>query len=178
MAFDVDDQRPIFAVLGLFVLIAVLIGLDVANDLRDGIGWLHITIELLVLLIAAGGVLFLWVQLLAARSGLTEIRREAEQWRRENEVLLQGLSAAIQQQFERWQLSEAESEVALLMLKGLSHKEIAQLRQTSERTIREQARAVYRKAHLPGRAALSAFFLEDLLLPARPSSENGPVKSA
>jgi DNA-binding NarL/FixJ family response regulator len=52
-----------------------------------------------------------------------------------------------------------------LLLKGLSHKEIAAVRSTSERTIREQARAVYRKAGLPGRSALSAFFLEDLLLP-------------
>ena len=52
-----------------------------------------------------------------------------------------------------------------MLLKGFSHKEIAALRETSERTIREQARAVYRKAGLSGRASLSAFFLEDLLLP-------------
>ena len=31
--------------------------------------------------------------------------------------------------------------------------------------MREQARALYRKAGLSGRASLSAFFLEDLLLP-------------
>ena len=55
--------------------------------------------------------------------------------------------------------------VGLFLLKGLSHKEIAEVRQTSERTIREQARAVYRKSNLSGRPALSAFFLEDLLLP-------------
>ena len=51
------------------------------------------------------------------------------------------------------------------MLKGLSLKEIAALRSTSERTVREQARAVYRKSGLSGRSALAAFFLEDLLLP-------------
>ena len=39
------------------------------------------------------------------------------------------------------------------------------MRQTSERTIREQARALYRKSGLSGRAELSAYFLEDLLLP-------------
>lgn len=36
---------------------------------------------------------------------------------------------------------------------------------TSERTIRAQARSIYAKAGLSGRAALSAFFLEDLLAP-------------
>ena len=68
-------------------------------------------------------------------------------------------------QFERWQLTAAEREVALLLLKGLSHKEIAVLRDTSERTIRQQAQSIYGKSNLSGRAALSAFFLEDMLLP-------------
>jgi DNA-binding NarL/FixJ family response regulator len=53
----------------------------------------------------------------------------------------------------------------LLLLKGFSHREIAELRETSERTVREQARALYRKASLKGRASLSAYFLEDLLVP-------------
>ena len=55
-----------------------------------------------------------------------------------------------------------------MLLKGYSHKEIATFRETSERTAREQARAVYRKAGLSGRASLAAFFLEDLLLPHEP----------
>jgi DNA-binding NarL/FixJ family response regulator len=47
----------------------------------------------------------------------------------------------------------------------LRHKAIADLRQTSERTVRQQALAVYRKSGLNGRNDLAAFFLEDLLLP-------------
>jgi len=38
----------------------------------------------------------------------------------------------------------------MLLLKGLSLKEIATVRGTGERTVREQARAVYRKAGLTG----------------------------
>ncbi|MBW2281204.1 MAG: response regulator transcription factor [Deltaproteobacteria bacterium] len=79
--------------------------------------------------------------------------------------LLKGLGDAIDAQFGRWKLTPAEREVALLMLKGLSHKEISAARESSERTVRQQARAIYAKANLSGRAALSAFFLEDLLLP-------------
>jgi len=92
-------------------------------------------------------------------------RAEGAQWRADMRELLKGLGSAIDAQFERWALTPAEREVALLMLKGLSHKEIAVVRETSERTVREQARAIYGKANLSGRAALSAFFLEDLLLP-------------
>ena len=74
-------------------------------------------------------------------------------------------SDAIDSQFSQWNLTDAEREVALLLLKGLSLKEIAAIRATTERTIRAQARAVYSKAGLTGRAALSAFLLEDLLAP-------------
>jgi len=68
-------------------------------------------------------------------------------------------------QFDRWGLTPAEREVALLQLKGLRHKAIAELRNTSERTVRQQALAIYRKSGLSGRTDLAAFFLEDLLLP-------------
>ena len=64
--------------------------------------------------------------------------------------------------------------IALLLLKGPSHKAIAAVRQTSEKTVRQQSLAVYRKAGLSGRAELSAFFLEDLLLPVeRPVRASG-----
>lgn len=56
------------------------------------------------------------------------------------------------------------------MLKGLRHKEVSAVRRTSERTCRQQARSVYAKAGLTGRAELSAFFLEDLLAPAESAS--------
>ena len=64
-----------------------------------------------------------------------------------------------------WKLTPAEAEVGVLLLKGLSHRDVAGVRSTSERTVREQARSLYRKASLAGRSELSAFFLEDLLLP-------------
>ena len=80
--------------------------------------------------------------------------------------MLDGLGEAIEQQFTRWNLTDAEREVALLLLKGLSHQgDRRACAAVSERTVREQARAVYTKAGLTGRAALSAFFLEDLLAP-------------
>ena len=55
--------------------------------------------------------------------------------------------------------------MALLLLKGLSLKEISLVRGVSEKTARAQSFAVYAKSGLGGRAELSAFFLEDLLAP-------------
>ena len=149
----------------LFLVVACLIGWDLVVDYREGVSWSHLVVELFVLAAAAGGAVIVWGQLRRARQHLVVARVEAERWRQESHELLRGLGAAIQNQFSRWELTAAESEIGLLLLKGLSHKQIAGLRQTSERTVREQARSLYRKAGLSGRASLSAFFLEDLLLP-------------
>lgn len=92
-------------------------------------------------------------------------RAQGQRWRAEARTYLDGLGEAIEAQFARWNLTEAEREVALLLLKGLSHKEVATVRAVSERTVREQARSIYAKSGLTGRASLSAFFLEDLLAP-------------
>jgi DNA-binding NarL/FixJ family response regulator len=92
-------------------------------------------------------------------------KADAARWRAETSTLLRGLGEAVSTQFDRWALTPAEQEVALLLIKGLSHKEVAQVRGTSERTVRQQALAIYKKAGVGSKAELSAFFLEDLLLP-------------
>ncbi len=71
----------------------------------------------------------------------------------------------IDRQLTKWGLTASEKEIALLLLKGLSLKEIASIRETSERTVRTQSLAIYQKAGINGRAELAAFFLEDLLVP-------------
>jgi len=171
---DDGDRRAERALSGLlFAAIAALIGLDVLEDLRAGSTVPHVGLETAVLLLALVGALLLWSRFRSERrrarrlgSRLREVHAEAERWRREADAALRGLGEAIDGQFTRWGLTAAEREVGLLLLKGLSLREIAEVRATSERTVRQQALDVYRKGGVAGRAELSAFFLEDLLLPA------------
>lgn len=174
MAHDIQDRRTSWTALVLFAAIAFSIGFDLIADYRGGISWEHVAIELVVLLAAATGIALLWRLLLRTRVSLAHALMEAEHWQSENQQLIRGLDIAIESQFDRWQLTRAESEIGLLLLKGLSHKEIATVRHTSERTIREQARALYRKAGLSGRSALSAFFLEVLLLAQEDAPDRSP----
>ena len=90
-------------------------------------------------------------------------RAEGRAWRESAQGYVSGLGEAIEKQFEKWQLTPAEREVGLLMLKGFSHRELAGLRGTTEATVRHQAQAIYQKSALPGRSAFCAYFLEDLL---------------
>lgn len=160
------------ALTALLGAIAALMILDASGDWRGGGSIGHVLLELAVAAAAAVGVALLWVRYLQLRSSLAATqatlaatRADAERWRQRNEATLRGLSAAIDDQLGVWQLSPAEKEVAFLLLKGLSFKEIATVRGTSERTVRQQALAVYAKSGLGGRAELAAFFLEDLLVP-------------
>jgi len=166
-------SRAAFGASVLFVVIACLIGLDVAADYRSGTEFSHLLTEGVVMLLALTGAVALWRQLRTAERqarrltvDLESARREAARFRDEARDALRGLGEAIDRQFDRWGLTAAEREVGLLLLKGLSHKEVAATRLTSETTIRQQALAIYRKSGLRNRSELSAFFLEDLLLPA------------
>ena len=136
----------------------------------------HVVLELFLLALTLGLSVFLWRGWTTSERSLERVRRalaeretEREAWRAGARTALAGLGREIDRQFQAWGLTPAEREVALLLIKGFSHKEIATLTDRSERTARQHAVAAYRKAGLAGRAELAAFFLEDLLLPEEPA---------
>jgi len=176
--FDRDGRmHPAWAITLIVLGIGTLMTLEILEEPDMTLGEiLWELVEPTLLVMTAAGVVHLLgrtrrqhQEQMALLRDLEVAKTEGAQWRSDMRELLKGLSSAIDGQFERWNLTSAEREVALLMLKGLSHKEIAVVRDTSERTVRQQARAIYAKANLSGRAALSAFFLEDLLLPIEPT---------
>jgi DNA-binding CsgD family transcriptional regulator len=161
--------------------IVVLVGVDLLTDSQEGVQWPHLVVELSVALGAAAGIFLLMKDSIRKSHELVQSRElivtkeiEAERWRIESQKYIQGLGIAIDAQLARWSLSPSEKEVALLLLKGLSLKEIADIRNTAEKTVRAQSVAIYSKSGLAGRSELSAFFLEDLLLPSKVSESESP----
>ncbi|WP_171133614.1 MULTISPECIES: LuxR C-terminal-related transcriptional regulator [unclassified Ruegeria] len=114
-----------------------------------------------------GFELFLSLALIAGlMATVTLIREQAKRVRdlqRQLGVAQGAFAQIIEAQFTEWKLSNAERDVAMLSLKGLSIAEIAHLRQTKEGTIKAQSAAVYRKAGVTGRLQLLSFFVEELL---------------
>jgi len=168
---------------GMFVLITILVATDMSADLLSGIGPAHLGIEMAALAICLAGVWGTGLQLRRSLARSHALARHLEgtlddldRARQETRALRAGLSAALDHQFERWALTAAQREVALLVLKGLSYKEIAELRCTAEHTVRNQALSIYRKAGLANRAEMAAFFIEDLLVPT-PASRPGAFRS-
>ena len=67
-------------------------------------------------------------------------------------------------QFDRWDLTEAERDVAMLTVKGMSVAEIADIRNTTQGTIKSQNNAIYRKAQVKGRTQLLGVLIDELLV--------------
>ncbi|MDP6977645.1 MAG: LuxR C-terminal-related transcriptional regulator [Myxococcota bacterium] len=156
--------------------------MDLVLDEPETLWSFHVLFELALLTLSLGALAYLWIgwrdsheQLEVAHRDLDVQARERDAWRARAEKLLRGLGDEIDGQLRDWGLTPVERETALLLLKGLGHKEIAALQEKSERTVRQHAVAVYRKSGLSGRAELSAFFLEDLLLPIHHTGSANPT---
>lgn len=167
---------PFRRLVALFLAVAILAIADLVAD-SDLSDLPHLVVEAGIVAAAGFGALLVARELRRMRQAaqqanadalelgrrLQQTSREASRWRDQTKDLLSGLGKAIDRQFDAWQLTTAEKDVALLLLKGLSHKEVAAVRATGEATVRQQARGIYRKAGVEGRHDLAAFFLEDML---------------
>ena len=158
---------------GILGLIMLLNMADVVTDIGLGVPTWHIVEESLIVLAAGLTVTYLIVEM---RSRARELERVTRTLTRADEQIAsitnemrsarRQYSELIRQQFEAWNLTVSEQQVAMLLLKGLSFKEIAAVRDTREKTVRQQASTIYSKSGVDGRHAFAAWFLEDLLAAA------------
>jgi len=165
---------------------ALLLVLEVATD-QDGITLADFLVDALSILLtvaAAVGVALLAQRMqvqheerITLMRDLELARADGEAWRSKVQTNLAGIRQEIDNQFEAWGMTAAEQDIALLILKGLSHKEIATLRSTAEATVRQQAQSIYHKSGLTGRSAFAAYFLEDLFAPMVAIDGGAPVPS-
>ncbi len=170
---DDDSGLDLRLVLALALAsVAVGGGVDLAMDQpRDWLSF-HVVFETTMVAGALLMVITLWLGWWRAQKSVGELTRRLEERRAERDAwkasarrALDGLGEAIDEQFRAWDLTPAEREVAMLLLKGYSHKRVAKVTGRSERTARQHAANAYHKAGLASRAELAGFFLEDLFLP-------------
>lgn len=170
MAERSPNDRSLRLVL-VVVLIATITGggVDLFLDAPESWTSPHVLYEVALIVGASLTVVWLWRgwwrsqrDLVEARHVLDQRAAERDAWRSSAESVLAGLGQAINERLAGWGLTPVEREIALLLLKGWSHKHIAFATGRSERTVRQHAVVVYQKSGLNGRAELAAFFLEGI----------------
>jgi DNA-binding CsgD family transcriptional regulator len=169
----IDDERPLLGLLAAVLVMAIVGGaIDLYFDAPDSWWSAHVIYEVGLIAAEVAASVVLWRGWQRSRHALAETRHvlethdvERARWRASAEAVLTSFARAVDERFSAWGLTPTEREIALRLLKGHSHKQIAFETGRSERTVRQHAVVVYQKSGLGGRAELSAFFLDDLLLP-------------
>lgn len=145
-------------VLGFFIY-------DMSEDLADGEYGVSFAIEVIIFTLAS-------ILLLHESYALYQLRRKYRAERDRNARLSRSLRTYIEERFHSWGLSNSEEEIAWLLLHGYAFSEIAEVRNTKEKTVRQQASTLYSKAEVGNRAEFVAIFLEELLAKTHPMPVN------
>lgn len=155
------EERRATILAGLILLQAVcalFFTVDVIEDYRhDGqLDGPHMILESIAAVALIGGVIFLMVELRRLLQRMAVMQTGLE-------VARGNLADVIDAFFEEWQLTNAERDVALMILKGFDNEAIAGLRHTAAGTVRAQATNIYAKSATDGRAQFISLFMEELL---------------
>ncbi|NOD78806.1 helix-turn-helix transcriptional regulator [Ruegeria sp. HKCCD4332] len=157
----ITKERRATVLAGIIILQALcalfFIG-DVIADLSGGghLEDLHLGLETLAALALVGGVVFLMVELRRLLARVNDMDAGLRVARGQMAEVMEGF-------FEDWNLTQAERDIATMILKGLDNEAIAKVRNTAPGTVRAQATSIYSKSDTHGRAQFVSLFMEELM---------------
>lgn len=167
---QIPHRRTLFAVFVLFVFGTSAV--EIISEFAAGETLASMADDLSRFAISAFVLAVFLFEHLAQQRALGDLRGQLEKARgrlarldTQSQKLASQYRAVMQKQFDAWLLTASEQDVVIMLLKGLSFREIAELRDTREKTVRQQASSVYRKAGVASRNELAAWFFEDMLDP-------------
>ncbi len=153
--------------------ISIFLIIDIIADYLSGCtGLLHLIAEGIIAALSMFGAFWISTRSVALIDIQIQLEKQIknkddkiQKLEAEHIKLAEGIGSIIDSKFNEWQLTGSEKEIGLLLLKGLTLKEVADLRGTSESTVRQQSAKIYEKSGVKGRVELSAYFMEDFLQP-------------
>jgi len=170
MMMKIKQQYPMLLIVGFCLLVCLLTLSDILLDMQQGSGFIHITQEIIIVVASLFVLLVLVLQFKKERMenqqlkiNVEEISEQSKQMSTQLIKLKREFAEGIKLQFSQWQLTKSEADVAMLLLKGYNSKEIAELRQASEKTVRNQLTSVYQKSCLKGQQSFIAWFMDGLV---------------
>jgi DNA-binding NarL/FixJ family response regulator len=154
----------------LYLVFSISFVVDIFFDLNEKVAFEHVLHEFLLLILSLSAAIYQTILLSRQKKKIVEVQEQLVEttnsylsWKAKSRHSAQQIRQAIALQFDESGLSPSEKDVALFLVKGLSMKEIANIRETQDKTVRQQATQIYKKADVGGRQELAAFFLEDIV---------------
>ena len=167
---QIPYRRTVFVAFVLFIF--GFSAVEIISELQDGETLESMSDDVFRFVLSAFVLALFGFEYLTQQRALRDLRGQLDkargrlaQFDPQSQKLASQYRAVMQKQFDAWRLTASEQDVVIMLLKGLSFREIADLRETREKTVRQQASSVYRKAGVSSRNELAAWFFEDMLEP-------------
>lgn len=134
---------------------------DVAVHLRTGVGYgadetVHLIFEGLAVIGLGYGAWLL-------HGYVAFLRRQSERNEQTIASLQGSFERVLAEKFDAWNLTAAEKDVTLLIIKGLSVNDIAGARQTAPGTVKAQSSSIFRKIGVSSRTELMSQVLDEFI---------------
>lgn len=130
---------------------------DALNDIyRYGISFIQI--------VEAIAAISLFIAIIFEATYVRMMLAEQEKLERSQAILSQEFHMLLEAQYDEWELTASERDIATFTIKGLSIAEIAQMRGSADGTIKAHLNSIYRKSGMSGRHDLLSSLLDHLLI--------------
>ncbi len=162
-AFVQKTNKHLFliALIAVQAFSAVFFIADVVADFRSwGVGAAAVHIHLYIETAAS---LSLFAAIVLEVNYLMRLLRRKERLENSLKLASAAVHDVIEAEFEDWQLTPAEQDVAMFLVKGLSNVEIAEMRGCAEGTIKAHLNAIYRKSGTRNRAEMLSQLIDTMM---------------
>ena len=160
-----ENRMILNAVIVGMMLAFVFFLFDVVFDLRDHFsdGTPYSKDEVIHLVFEGGAVVALFFGMVSVFKYTSFLKNQNNKAQMQLSALKVDFDEYVRSQFTKWELTVAEKDVALLLLRGLNTSDIADLRSVSVGTIKVQAHNVFGKSGVSSRVEFMALFMDEFI---------------
>ena len=160
-----EDRMILNAVIVGMMLAFIFFLFDVVFDLRDHFtdGTPYSKEEVIHLVFEGGAVVALFFGMVSLFNYTSFLKNQNIKAQMQLSALKVDFDEYVRNQFAKWELTVAEKDVALLLLRGLNTSDIADLRSVSVGTIKVQAHNVFGKSGVSSRVEFMALFMDEFI---------------
>ena len=150
---------------GLMAAAALFFFQDVVHDLKEH--WqadiAYTTSDLVHLIFEMIAVLALVIAIIEMMGNMRRLRSDKLRQANQLKYLHEDFDELVHKKFTAWDLTPAERDVALMMLRGLTIEQISDLRNVSKGTVKVQSHKIMQKADVASRVELMSLFLDEFM---------------
>lgn len=153
--------------ISILLILLTFISYDTYVDYESDAGKVHILFEVILLVTLFASLIFVLRKYIHRNfineQRLQNLNLKHHELKENLAKYKQDIHSYLQISFTSWRLTKSEKDIALLLFKGCTGREISEIRKTNYQTVRSQISGIYRKANVKNHNQFMAILMEDLI---------------